>query len=46
MHKEETKKQRRLRSLTNDKDIMHIDEADLRKFKQMQSVGMKDREKD
>ena len=44
MHKEETKRERRMRSLgSNSKDLMHnIDEADLRKFKQMQNVGMKD----
>ena len=46
MHKEETKKERRMRSISSNKDIMHIDEADLRKFKQMQNVGKEDRLKE
>ena len=35
-----------MRSISSNKDIMHIDEADLRKFKQMQNVGKEDRLKE
>lgn len=46
MHKEDTKKERRMRSISSNKDIMHIEEADLRRFKQMQNVGKEDRIKE
>ena len=31
-----------MRAISSNKDIMHLEEADLRKFKQMQNVGMKE----